>query len=227
MAQSDGEKWVSNHYLANKGVEYFNWQGGVGGGMGKIEARKFQRFISSGDDVLDFGCGGGYLLEALNCRSKAGVEVNPAAVRECQLRDLKVTDHIATVPNASFDVVLSNHSLEHTQSPFTSLKEIFRILRPNGKMVAHTPIDDWRSYRSYSESDIHHHLYTWTPQNFGNLLSDVGFKIERISLLTYCLPPYAAHLYPLLPEPLFDLVCRMWGTLIRYRQIETIASKPG
>ncbi len=220
------KKGISNHYVAQKGKDYFKWQRGWGEETGKIEARKFQKLISLNDDTLDFGCGGGYILNALTCRSKIGVEVNEAAMDECRLKGIPVTDDISTIPDESIDVVISNHSLEHVHNPFISLTGIFRILRPNGRLVAFTPIDDWRSSRSYNESDVHHHLYTWTPQNFGNLLTDVGFKLERITLFTYCWPPKVVHLNRALPEPLFDFTCRVWGTLVHYRQIKTLATKP-
>ena len=42
----------------------------------------FSDFIKETDKVLDFGCGGGYLLNELNCADKYGVDINPVALEE-------------------------------------------------------------------------------------------------------------------------------------------------
>jgi hypothetical protein len=34
-------------------------------------------YIRKTDAVVDFGCGGGFLLDALDCGDKMGVEINP------------------------------------------------------------------------------------------------------------------------------------------------------
>ena len=34
--------------------------------------------------VLDFGCGGGYLLDKINCKKKFGVEINNIAIKEAE-----------------------------------------------------------------------------------------------------------------------------------------------
>ena len=40
--------------------------------------------------VLDFGCGGGYLLHNLTCAEKAGIEVNPAAIEDARAKGLTI-----------------------------------------------------------------------------------------------------------------------------------------
>jgi SAM-dependent methyltransferase len=69
----------STHYLGTEGEEYFRWQGVKGDVWGIIGARNFQRYIREHDCVLDFGCGGGFVLKNLSCGRRIGVEVNPAA----------------------------------------------------------------------------------------------------------------------------------------------------
>ena len=61
---------VSTHY----DKKYFDWQSSIGEFGGWANQTKFAEYISSNSRVLDFGCGGGYLLKNLECRAKAGVE---------------------------------------------------------------------------------------------------------------------------------------------------------
>ena len=50
----------------------------------------YEPFIKNDDKVLDFGCGGGYMLERLNCGSKFGVDINSQARREAEKKRIKV-----------------------------------------------------------------------------------------------------------------------------------------
>ena len=51
---------------------------------GKANLFKFKKYISKKDNVLDFGCGGGFLLNNLDCNYKAGIEINPVARDFCK-----------------------------------------------------------------------------------------------------------------------------------------------
>lgn len=50
---------TSTHYDA----EYFNWQKNIGAFGGWANSFKFKNSISKSDTVIDFGCGGGFLLK--------------------------------------------------------------------------------------------------------------------------------------------------------------------
>ena len=49
---------------------------------------KFTPYIKKSDVVLDFGCGGGYLLNNIECAEKYGLEINEVAI-EKQKKNLK------------------------------------------------------------------------------------------------------------------------------------------
>ena len=59
------------------------WGWGFGGEfLGQSIHVKFKRYIQQDDVMLDFGCGGGYLLKFLDCKKKVGIEINPTAIAE-------------------------------------------------------------------------------------------------------------------------------------------------
>jgi len=64
--------------------DYFNWQkqGAVVGGY--LNKFKFEEHINSNDTVLDFGCGGGYLLNNFENIIRKGFEINEYAWEECK-----------------------------------------------------------------------------------------------------------------------------------------------
>ena len=49
----------------NYNKDYFNWYKNIGEFGAIMNHEKFQQHISYNDSVLDFGCGGGYLLEKI------------------------------------------------------------------------------------------------------------------------------------------------------------------
>ena len=61
---------ASAHYDAR----YFAWQAPQGEFGGWANLTKFRKYIRNDDRVLDFGCGGGFLLKNLTCRKRVGVE---------------------------------------------------------------------------------------------------------------------------------------------------------
>ena len=66
---------MNEHYDEN----YFNWQKSIGAFGGWANLMKFEKYITSETNVMDFGCGGGFLLNNINCNGKIGIEINDVA----------------------------------------------------------------------------------------------------------------------------------------------------
>ena len=214
---------VGQHYGGERGAEYLDYQRKYGELGAELNLFKFERHVSPADDVVDFGCGIGALLERLPAASRTGVEVSDAARREAQARGLHVTASTSELLDESADVVISNHALEHTLAPLDELRDLRRVLRPNGKLVLWLPVDDWRAQRR-PRPDPNHHLYTWTPLLLSNLLEEAGFKVEQCRVVTHAWPPFTAILARL-PHSLFDFVARFWSAARRRRQVRAVARK--
>jgi SAM-dependent methyltransferase len=218
----------SEHYSGEAGSRYFDWQNRNGEVSGRIEARKFKPFVKPTDAVLDFGCGGGHILRNLNCARRVGVEINPAARSVAVRGGIECHETASDVPDNSFDVVISNHALEHVQFPISTLRALRNKLRPSGVLVLCVPIDDWRTQSNYDPNDINHHLQTWTPQLLGNSLFDAGFhpRLISIRLLTHAWFPGTARVYGKLPELIFDNLCQVFAVLTKRRQLLAVATLP-
>jgi 2-polyprenyl-3-methyl-5-hydroxy-6-metoxy-1,4-benzoquinol methylase len=65
----------SKHY----NHKYFSWQKSIGEFGGWANLPKFMDYIKPEYNIIDFGCGGGYLLKNIECKHKIGIEVNPSA----------------------------------------------------------------------------------------------------------------------------------------------------
>jgi SAM-dependent methyltransferase len=219
---SDG----AGHYQGASGEAYFAWQKRTGGVGGHIEARKFSGVVKPNDVVLDFGCGSGAMLTSLDCGHRIGVDVNPAARREAEALAVEVHATLDDILPSSIDVVVSNHALEHVTDPFAVCRRLHEVLVPGGRLQLCLPIDDWRNQRSFRPQDTDHHLYTWTPQLIGNVLTDAGFVVVSSEVLVHAWPPMWDWLDRHLPIEVFDATCSIWARLRRRRQVVVRAFKP-
>jgi|LauGreDrversion4_1035100.scaffolds.fasta_scaffold11353_3 ubiquinone/menaquinone biosynthesis C-methylase UbiE len=212
---------TSLHYSGEAGIKYLEWQDALGVVSGKINSRKFKEVDFHEKTVLDFGAGTGNLLENLPASKKIAVEINAAAHPSIVKKGIEAFDKIEDIQASSIDIAISHHSLEHVPYPIMALKEIARVLKPDGCLHLWVPIDDWRMQRLYNSNDINHHLNTWTPQLLGNTLKEAGFETKsmKIKIVTHAWFPGYQYLFK---APGFDLACRIWSILKRRRQIYVI-----
>lgn len=226
MSETEPASGVSRHYRGRLGEEYFGWQA-EGGELGaRLDLFKFAPHVRPTDRVIDFGCGAGYLLEALQAAGKVGVEPSEPARAAAAARGVEVLATAAELPDGQADVVISNHALEHTLEPLSELRQLRRALRPGGVLVVWLPIDDWRVQRSALSDDRNHHLYTWTPLLLRNLLDEAGFEVRECRVVTHAWPTRRyATLYRVLPKPLFELAARGWSRLRKRRQLAAVAAR--
>jgi SAM-dependent methyltransferase len=217
---------VARHYRGELGEDYFAWQGSGAPLGARIELAKFEPHVAPDDTVVDFGCGGAWLLELLEAGKRVGVEPNPAARAAAAARGLEVVASSADLPDAFADVVISNHALEHTISPWHELRELHRCLKPGGRLVLWLPLDDWRTQRRLSGEDINHHLHTWTPLLLRNLLEEAGFEVRECKVETHAWPQFHEVLFQRLPRKAFDALARVWAFATRHRQLMALAVRP-
>jgi SAM-dependent methyltransferase len=110
---------------------------------------RFAAAYTAGKRVLDYGCGSGYgsAFIADGAASVVGVDVADDAIRYARATfaranlDFRTIDPSAPLPfpDGSFDVVLSFQVFEHVTDTDHYLREVRRVLTPNGRLVLATP----------------------------------------------------------------------------------------
>jgi glycosyltransferase involved in cell wall biosynthesis/SAM-dependent methyltransferase len=203
---------------------YYRWQKEIGRFGGLANLFKFSDYIEPGDNVVDFGCGGGFLLNHITCRQKLGVEINPHAREEAEKNGVRTVQSVEEIPEGSADIIISNHALEHVPDPVQTLKELLRALKPGGRMVFVVPHQDVRE--AFDARDINKHLYTWNPQTLGNLFQYAGAEIILVDLIQHQWPPNYIELHQRLGTEKFHALCRQHARQNGNYQIRVVAQKP-
>ena len=200
---------VSEHY----DDEYFNWQSEGGEFGGWANQTKFVKYITQDDVVLDFGCGGGYLLKNIDCKKRLGVEINPLAAETAKRNGVEVYSKVEDVQDESVDVIISNHALEHALQPLDELRELKKKLKVGGKVIFVVPCESI-SMR-YKSDDINHHLYSWSPMCLGNLFVEAGYSLIESKAYIHKWPKSSVLIRRIGGRRLFNLACRIYGRLSR------------
>lgn len=98
----------------------------------------------AGADVLEVGCGRGHLLHLLQRQGAraVGVDANPQAVANGVTEGMQVaTATVLPFDAASFDAVVSVHTIEHLPELERGLSEMVRVTRPGGRLLLIYPAE--------------------------------------------------------------------------------------
>ena len=169
-------------------------------GYSRAYARLFEAFFASRRidvadrplRVLDCGVGtGGFALALARVWGRpievTGVDISPQMINIARRRFRRagIAAHlkqasICALPfaDASFDVVIAAHVLEHLPDPVTALMEMRRVLRPGGWLIACMTCRSWLG--AYIQAKWRTHRLT--PSVAANWLRAAGFRPQALKV---------------------------------------------
>lgn len=165
----------SGAFLRRKPVFRFVWD---------YVTRHLPAPVRSDATLLDIGCGSGEFLNvALRLGYEPyGLEPDPAAVAVATSHGLSVREGglpSTGYPDSSYDIVTISHVIEHVHDPKIALAEIFRILRPGGKVWMIYPNIDSLGHRHFGPFwrglEAPRHLSLMPESAMTRVLRDIGF----------------------------------------------------
>ncbi len=109
--------------------------------------------------VLDFGCGGGELVEGLSAAgwTASGCDFPGISPQSEWFRDIQTDPYRLPFDDETFDLVLSTSVLEHAANKEQCFREIHRVLRPGGYAMHLFP----SKWHLPTEPHIHVPLVSW------------------------------------------------------------------
>ncbi len=168
--------------------------------------------VRAGDWVLDAGCGGG--RHCFGCYDRgarvAGLDLDAAALRVAQAgiyeRRLRGRRQAAGAlladvfrlpfPDGAFDRVICSEVMEHVHDYAAALRELVRVLRPDGRIAVTIPTAPTEHLylhltREYFESPGGH-IRIFRPRELALALGRAGVRVEGASFAHALHSPYWA-----------------------------------
>ena len=141
--------------------------------------------------LLDIGCALGFFLELArdNGWDVQGLEISRYAYNYAKnmlkLPVMNKTLEKSRFKSNSFDVVTMFDVIEHLSDPKFTLKEIRRILKPNGLLVITTPNIGsitarilWKNWEEVRR--VREHIYFFSEYTLKKILKSLNFEVLRI-----------------------------------------------
>jgi ubiquinone/menaquinone biosynthesis C-methylase UbiE len=145
--------------------------------------------------ILDAGCGTGAILKRLgNSEKNVGVDLAPEAISFCQERGLKNVRQgdVCALPfeDSSFDAIVCSSVIYHewVSDVTAAVREMHRVLRPNGVLVINVPAFE---FLHSAHDDAVMTARRFRKREIRELLVKQSFGIQRLTYWTALLFPLA------------------------------------
>lgn len=138
--------------------------------------RLIERIVGGGGWVLD--CGAGFRVGRMEHVVNVEIVDYPST-------DVLAVGEALPFADASFDAVVSLAVLEHVRDPFACAREILRVLKPGGELIADVPF--LQPLHGYP-----HHYYNMSQQGLANLFSP-GAEVLNCSVPLHGHPIFAVQ----------------------------------
>jgi predicted SAM-dependent methyltransferase len=139
---------------------------------------------------LDFGCGAGEYLNRMRDAgySTIGMDFSSHALGAIERNGHKAlpvsSEGWARLAPASIDFVRMNHVIEHLYDARQALTMLHAKMKPGARLHIAVPNPSGLSakvFRRYWHGlDCPRHVILYPPESLSNLLTSVGFKVERL-----------------------------------------------
>ncbi len=142
----------------------------------------------TGKAVTEFGCGDGAFLQAIqeSAQNVRGIELQDDYIRGLEAIRISCARDTEAIPAGSQDSVFLFHVLEHLPDPMETLRDLFAILKGDGKIVVEVPhasdfllsslnCESFKKFTLWSQ-----HLVLHTRHSLERMLSKAGFQSVMI-----------------------------------------------
>lgn len=134
--------------------------------------KQIMEFIKAESEVLDVGCGSGFLMQMLRDRKGChciGIDISEVSIDIVRRMGFdgymnKLPDLPPEVSDKRFDIITVVEILEHLRHPDKTLRSLASVLAPDGRLIASVPNDCMKP------GEIDEHLHSFTSNTFQALI---------------------------------------------------------
>lgn len=163
----------------------------------KLLKERLGRLFGEDKSILDLGCGDGIAAETLFKRKvDYGLDNNAIALKQAEKRKIYkkiICADARKIPLRSgiIDLVFSNCVIEHILDLDGVLKELFRVLAPDGLLIFTTPSHCFKKYSMFSRCHLtlfaqvygklrdkkYEHYHSHSLKEWSSILEKFGLKV--------------------------------------------------
>jgi SAM-dependent methyltransferase len=143
--------------------------------------------------ILDIGCGTGFnivCLHQLGYHQVSGLDFSPDALEYCRSRQVQVLicgdAENLPISHGCYDTILVLDIIEHLKDDRRALSEIFRALKPDGKLIIFVPA--FQFLWSFQD-EISHHQRRYSIREIREKILHSGFKLIKLTYVNSFLFP--------------------------------------
>lgn len=137
---------------------------------GKISCQNICDYLKDKEykNLLDIGCGTGYLIDMLSKNHKAeytGLDLSPEMIKEANKKKIKNATFIEGISDdlpfedKSFDIVTCSQSFHHYPETDKPLKEALRVLKPGGLyIISDTGVGPFKNFGVKFDNFVYRHF---------------------------------------------------------------------
>ena len=148
--------------------------------------KRIVKKYSSGNRILDYGCGTGEFLQTMKNKGWicSGIEPNAGARESANQKfDFKISDEagISKIAEGSLDAISLWHVLEHVYPIKERLISFHKLLSEKGILFVALPNMDSYDAKRYGKFwaawDVPRHIYHFNPASIKTLMKNYGFEL--------------------------------------------------
>lgn len=143
-------------------------------------------YHSQKGSLLDIGAGTGDFLVTAKASGwqTTGIEPNQSAKNLAVSKGISFENSIESIENQQFDVITMWHVLEHVPDVAHQIKQLKRLLKPEGTLIIAVP--NYKSYdaqhygKFWAAYDVPRHLWHFSKVSIEKLVSRENMKLVKI-----------------------------------------------
>lgn len=152
----------------------------------KKKVRLINSYHKEKGNLLDIGAGTGDFLVTAKVAGwqTTGIEPNENAKNLAISKGISFENSIESIENQQFDVITMWHVMEHVPDVEYQIKQLKRLLKPNGTLIIAVP--NYKSFdaqhygKFWAAYDVPRHLWHFSKTSIEKLVSRENMKLEKI-----------------------------------------------